>query len=277
MGIRTVKTLSTLIFSAVCTFMNPLFAGDLPSFENNGHHLSCYDLKTSSNTSFEKNKITHSLSFRGYYHVPLESSKDIIAADVTRVESTVLNRDGENMVLKYSSLKKGELLYSPIHDIGKGGETANKPIDLRYELSDEAINIDRIICTVNVLEVQKRELVDWEAAVSEEYSEAVDGLLVRISGLSLKANREFKIDISYKRSASGLDAPFIEGAQVLNINNEVLGGGRWTWGNPLQLNGKFTAKFRLVSPELHHKIRLIIVSETQEIPLEFTITDIFDQ
>ena len=49
MGIRTVKTLSTLIFSAVCTFMNPLFAGDLPSFENNGHHLSCYDLKTSSN------------------------------------------------------------------------------------------------------------------------------------------------------------------------------------------------------------------------------------
>jgi len=252
-------------------------ADDYPTFLNAGHSFTCRSIKASSSTSFEKSSSRHSLSLTGYYHIPLQSTKDIVAADIESFDPVVVDRAGKNLLVKARPLKKRAAVYCPVHDIGKGGETANKPINLKYDLSDEAANIDHLAFSINVLEVQKRKLVDREPLVSEEYTEVVSGLFVRISNLSLKTNREFTVVLNYKRSSKGLDAPFFEGVQVLDVNGEVIGGGRWTYGNPIDLEGKFTAKFKLVSPDMHHMIRLVIVTEANVIPVQFQLSRIFDQ
>jgi len=264
--------LLTAVFDSVC-----FGAADYPTFSNAGHSFTCRSIKASSSTSFEKNSSSHSLNLSGYYHIPTQSTMDIIAADIETFSPIIVDRAGENLLVRTNSIKKRAAVYCPVHDIGKGGETANKPINLKYDLSDEAANVDCLAFTINVLQAQTRKLVDREPLVSEEYTEVVNGLFVRISNLSLKSNREFTVVLNYKRSSKGLDAPFFEGVQVLDVNGEVIGGGRWTYGNPIDLEGKFTAKFKLVSPDMHHRIRLVIVTEANVIPVQFQLRTIFDQ
>lgn len=269
--------LQMTFFLMVISLIADASATEYPTFEKNGHSFSCRSVKTSSSTKFGPKSTKHSLSVSGYYHIPLQFSKDIIAADIEAYNPVILDRRGRNLLVGGPSSKKKTSGYCPVHDIGKGGQTANKPINLQYDLSDEAVNIDRLTFSINALEVQKRKLVDRAPLVSEEYTEAVDGLFIRISGLTLKSNRVFTVELSYRRSSAGLGSPFFEGVQVLDVNGKVIGGGRWTYGTPLELKGKFTAKFKLISPDMHHMLRLVIVTETRVVPVTFELKGIFDQ
>jgi hypothetical protein len=115
------------------------------------------------------------------------------------------------------------------------------------------------------------------AVIMETADSVVPGLTLRITTLQLSPTFELTIAVKCERGRGGPTGAFVEQAWVLDDTGEVIGGGRWTSGDPFGKSGTLTIKVGLPKGKNHKSIKFVACTKYTRKPLTFTIKDIFQK
>ena len=145
----------------------------------------------------------------------------------------------------------------------------------RTQLPIDATRIRAITLGTEVVLAEERVATELPAAVMEDFRDIGNNIAVRITSLRMSSGRELTVNLSFERSVKGAGGAFIEKIFALDPDGKVLGGGRWTDGDPLGEKGTWTAKFKLAGDQVHQSFRFDIVTKSSSHKVAFEVKDIF--
>lgn len=191
-----------------------------------------------------------------------------------RLQVTSLTGDkDQEITIKTSGNSTTSNRYNAIHErVGQ--------VELsKSDLSADATHIAKAVFATNLVIATGRVSSTLPAAVMEDFKSVGQGISIRITHLQMSVTRELTVTASYQRLAEGTDSPFIEKVMALGekVNGKapILGGGRWTDGDPFGKTGSLTAKFKLDGEQTHQSFRFDIVTESQTKNISIEVKNIF--
>jgi hypothetical protein len=137
--------------------------------------------------------------------------------------------------------------------------------------------IQEMALKATVILAEERADKTMPAVIMETPGQVVPGLALRITSLQLSPTFELTIVVKCDRSRGGPAGSFLEQAWVLDENNEPIGGGRWTQGDPFGKSGTLTIKVALPKGKNHKSIKFVACTKYTRKPLAFTVKDIFQR
>lgn len=145
----------------------------------------------------------------------------------------------------------------------------------RTQLPIDATRIRAITFGTQVVVAEERTTTEIPAAVMEDFKPIGSDIEVRITSLRMSTGRELTVQLNFRRAGKGISGAFIERIFALDPRGEVLGGGRWTDGDPLGAKGTWTAKFKLAGDQVHQSFRVDIVTKSSTHKVAFDVEGIF--
>jgi hypothetical protein len=241
-----------------------------PEFKTKGFTLVWGKLKSSAEVDFADNpKSKFTLQLEGSMEVPAKGGLDVVAVDKRFQIKSLVDDKGADITFKAASTGGTAAIHNAI--IEQVGQ-----VELpKTELSRDASGIAGMTVEAVIVLAQKRENFKLPAAVMEDFKDVGNGISVRINSLQMKANRELTVVLDYKRPDATTTSPFIEKIYALDPQKNVLGGGRWTEGDPFGQTGKWTAKFKLAGDQVHQSLRFDVVTQSEARSLSFEVKKIF--
>lgn len=266
------------ITSAIASNWKPPVTGAGPAFRSQGDRkgqdyiLAFSKAKLGSEEEYDASgKTRYTLNVEGSVNAP--PKLDVVAVRKRLQIRQAIDANGRDLV---------KLVKSPSTEPGTTGATYNAfynsvanvelPIS---ELTRHATAIQRMTLETTVVIASKRESKTVPAVVMEEYRELLEGVYVRVHSLEMTKDRKLTVGMLYKRPEAGTDGPFPEAVYALDPNGVVLGGGRWTEGDPFGKATKFMAEFKLAGDEVHKNFRVTFVTENTTRVIAFEIKDPF--
>ncbi len=235
-----------------------------------GYELTLGEMETRSEVDLaDERKSEYSVELIGTIKAP-EKVDAVGVLEEFRVKS-VYDNDKKDLFGRRRQAPRYSDDYNAFHD-------RIAPVEVeKTEIVRDAWTIQRMELATQVILAEKRSEHVLPAVVMEDYKQIAPGLKVRITSLRMSDDRKLTVRGSYKRIAEGPHKPFVEALYCLNDDKEVLGGGRWTKGDPTGSSGSLTWSFQLRRRQVHRDIRVVMVTECETQELRFNLKDIFQR
>lgn len=142
------------------------------------------------------------------------------------------------------------------------------------ELTANPYLVETMEVEANVIIAEKRASVEIDPNVSSEKVNTIGGMTLRMQSREIKESGEAEIVIAYTRpDAAG--AAFLERVELVSERGTVMGGGRWTEGDPFGTKGTWEAAFRIKRGEVLDRVRCHILQRYEFRTVTFEVTDVF--
>lgn len=238
-------------------------------FKTKGFTLVVGKMKTSGDVDLGDNtKTKYTIQMEGSMEVPVRRDMDVVAVDKRLRIAALVDDKGADMAVKPPGAGVTVQHNAIIEQVGQ--------VELpRTELPRDASAIGSMTAEAVIVLAQKRDKFKLPAVVMEDFKDVGNDISVRITSLQMNSGRELTVVLDYKRADATTTSPFIEKIYALDPKGVVLGGGRWTEGDPFGKTGKWTAKFKLAGDQVHQSLRFDVVTQSEARSLSFEIKKIF--
>jgi hypothetical protein len=240
-----------------------------PEFKTKGFTLVVGKLRSSADVDFgQTEKTKYTIQWEGSMEVPARHDLDVVAVESRLHIAALVDDKGADMAVKAAGPGATVQHNAIIEQVGQ--------IELpRTDLPRDASAIGSLTAEAVIVLAQKRDKFKLPAVVMEDFKDVGNDILVRITSLQMNTSRELTVVLDYKRPEANTTAPFIEKIYALDPKGAVLGGGRWTEGDPFGKTGKWTAKFKLSGDQVHQSLRFDVVTQSEARSLSFEVKKIF--
>jgi hypothetical protein len=260
--------------------------GDYPAFEAEEYSLTFQQMENRSKVDLaERGGKEHSVRLEGKITAP--TNEDAVAVTKEFTVGTIVDDEKNTLVLpKFTSKSTGAGGGSPVAkglqeyqmntytSFQNGSAEVEVPMT---KLKRTAYLIQEMELKATVILAEERKDKTLPAVIMETPDQVVPGATVRITGLQLSPLRELTITVKCDRDRAGPAGPFVEQAWILDEDGGVIGGGRWTQGDPFSKTGTLTAKFDLPKGKNHKSVKFVACTKYSRKPLAFTIKDVFQR
>ncbi len=278
-GVQFMKLHITNLFA--CTLVFHLFGvvslADPPQFTHakNKTSISIQEFKASAELEFvgKKPKNEYTVEFKSLIGLP--SKLDLVCVtDELKIASAIDDKKKSLMPtrsLRRSSSRSSNDDFNAFH-----GGSADSELKAA-ELAANPYRVKEMVISATAILARKRAEVIIDATVEEDFDAIGHSMRVRLSSMKIDRSRVAEISLDYKRP-KGRIAPFLEAVYALDANGNELGGGRWSKGMGIFSDSmQFKGEFAIARTANIDKFKLIILTEYEIYPLEFTIKDVFQQ
>jgi hypothetical protein len=260
--------------------------GEYPAFDAEGYTLTFQQMDNRSKVDLaERGTKEHSIKLDGKLAAPKDEDAVAVTKDLTvssmvddekntmvlpKITSKTLSAGGEGSASK--GLQEYQVnTYAPILNGSADVEVSTT----KTKRSPYLIQEMELKATVILAEERADKILP--AVIMETAEQVVPGASVRITALQLSPTRELTITVKGERGRGGPGGPFVEQAWLLDENNEVIGGGRWTQGDPFGKTETLTIKITEPRGKNHKAIKFVACTKYTRKPLTFTVKDIFQR
>lgn len=247
------------------------FLSKLPSFPEKKTNFKLYwfEMSQSSRVDFSQpRKSKHELDMKGYLQAPTGVDAVAVCKEFT-VENAWDAKEG-NCLLPGSAntrrYKKNS--FNSFQESSAKVEIRN----CRFACQPHAITSMTLSTTVVIGKTRDSGVLP--AVVMEQSQSIYDGIRVRIKGLKMESRGKLTLNAEYDRGAAGLSGAFIEAIYALDTNGKVIGGGRWTEGDPFGKTGTLTWEHHIEKGQTHKSFKFIICTEYDTKELRFVVKEI---
>ncbi len=254
------------ILTAVAVAAGALLAA-APQFQAQGFGLKITDYEASIEHTYEGARTQHdySVGMAGFVTAPRDL--DVVCINSSLGVTSIRNRRGDNLIKDADTVSRE---FTAFHS-----DTAAVEVP-ESELTAHPYTIGEFKTRAQVLVARQRQSVEYAGDVMEAPREAPGGMTLRVRSMEIADKGLAEVEVAFKR-LRGLGHPFLESIYALNEAGEVIGGGRWTDGNPLGEDGRLQTEFQIKPGERWDRVRCVICTEYDVRDVTFTVTDVFQQ
>jgi hypothetical protein len=261
--------------------------GEYPAFEAEEYTLTFQQMDNRSKVDLaERGTKEHSVKLDGKLTAPKD--EDAVAVTKELTVSAIVDDEKNTMLLPKITSKTasagGGSTPKGLQEYQMNTYTAFPLQNGSAEVEVPTTKIKRSPYMIQEMELKATVILAEErtdkvmpAVIMETPDHVVPGLGLRITTLQLSPTFELTIVVKCDRGRGGPAGPFVEQAWVLDENNEVIGGGRWTQGDPFGKSGTLTIKINLPKGKNHKSIKFVTCTKYSRKPLTFTVKDIFQR
>ncbi len=165
--------------------------------------------------------------------------------------------------------------------LSRSGEQEVAVKSRELKLTAPADRIGKLAVTVRAILSRKEETFEIPAAAGPGWNKVAEGLLVRVKEATVDRRNKGTLRLEYKRDNEGAaGGAFVRSVEWLGATGQSCGGGAWTAGEgPLGREGVFLSESTIaVKPGEAAgaaKLRLMVVTEAEEVPLKFELGALF--
>lgn len=245
-----------------------------PTFKNKQKiELEIGEYKASSELAFagRKAKREFSVEMETAIHVP--DSLDLVCiSDEMRVVSAV---DEKGKALNVRSKSRSSSFIKDDFNAVLAGSAKTELKDAK--LIANAYTVKSMVVQANVVIGKKRAEVIIPADVVEDRRDVGNGIRMRLSSLKIDSKRMVQLTIDYKR-LEGTRGTILESVYLIDNRGNNLGGGRWNKGLSIFApDMEFKGQYKLAAGATIAKIKCVLLTHYEVTPIEFKVTEIFQQ
>lgn len=252
-------------------------AAELPTFTNRKDKTSIEIQEYKSTIELiyagKKPDNEYSIEFESLIQVPktldlvcVTDQVDLTAAEGAKRQSLMMPR-----TLRKTSTRTKSDDFNAFH--GGVAKTELKSA----EVNGNPYTIKELTVTGSAVLAKKRAEVIIDATVEEDFKSIGHSMKLRISSMKIDRSRVCEISLDYHRP-KGKSGAFLEAVYALDAKGNVLGGGRWSKGMGIFSDSmQFKGEFVIARGANIDKFKCIILTDYEVRPVEYIITDIFQQ
>ncbi len=274
---RTKVTLLLTVLTAAAPAVGgprPAEKGPVPEFKAEGYTLACHTLETSTKIDLaEKGERQHTLALEGVLTRP--EREDVVAVTGELKVVAVVDAN-EDSLLPRSERGAASDRYRKGTYVGLLSGAAKVAVD-RLQLAANPYKVRAMTVEAEVIVAKERDQKRLPAVVMQDEAELVPGLKVRITGLRLEKDGEFRVMVRCTRSSGGSRGAFIEKVFALDEDGAIIAGAGWSEGDMFAESGFLTARFAMPAGKAHKALRFIIVTDHVAKTVSFRLRDIFQR
>lgn len=271
-----VKQASCLIvmFGVVVGFLVAASDAAAPTFKNKQKvELEIGEYKASSELAFAGRKAKREFSVEMEMAIHVPDALDLVCiSDEMRVLSAI---DEKGKALNVRSKSRSSSVAKDDFNAILSGSAKTELKDAK--LIANAYTVKLMVVQANVVIGKKRAEVIIPADVVEDLRDVGNGIRLRLSSLKIDSKRMVQLTIDYKR-LEGTRGTILESVYLIDNRGNNLGGGRWNKGLSIFApDMEFKGQYKLAAGATISKIKCVLLTQYEVTPIEFKITEIFQQ